>query len=161
MTLQYRVNVSWWWGILYNVHQDVVVSFKADTWMVLSVHDSVDLGTIDWSLYDIDHGFSSLESQNNGVFVISNSPSGWDMQLGVSAITTPPRYNGDLLANMSWQIDSSGFRVCTNLDSAPVVIAMRQTAGSATHTIDYRYTPTTADVAGDYAVQFMYTVVAH
>lgn len=83
------------------------------------------------------------------------------MQLGVSAISTPSSYIGDLLANMSWQIDSSGFRVCTRLDSAATVAATSNSLGSATHTVDCRYTLTTADVAGGYAVQFMYRVVAH
>lgn len=43
VTIGYRVSVSWWRGTLYTVDQDVLLSFKADSCIVLSVHDSVDL----------------------------------------------------------------------------------------------------------------------
>jgi hypothetical protein len=160
VTLRYRVSVSWWWGTLYSVNQDVLLSFKADTWMVLSVHDSVDLGTIDGSLYDIDHGFSSLESQDNGVFVIGNSPAGWELTLGVASTSAPLGFQGDLLADLYWRTDEGAYHAASGLDTSPVLIASQPTAGRATHSVDYRYQVDTGDIPGDYTVRLRYTAVS-
>lgn len=160
VVLRYRVSLSWGESTLYSVKQDVDLSFRAETWMLLSVHDSIDLGTIDGSLYDIDHGFSSLESLENGLFIVTNAPSGWELQLGVASITTPPAFAGNLLADLYWRTDKGAYHTASGLDTAPVLIESQPTEGRATHSVDYRYQVDTGDISGDYTVRLRYTAVS-
>lgn len=161
LTLRYRVSLFWWFAInpVYSVHHDVTISWNALTWLVLAVHGSVDLGTIDASIYDIEHGFSSLESFGNNLFVISNSPSGWELSLGVASTLVPPGFPGDLLSDLYWRVDGGAYRAATGLDTTPVLVASRATAGSAVFSFDFRYQVDTDDIPGDYAVTLRYTAI--
>ena len=162
LTLRYRVSLFWWFLVnpVYSVHHDVSLSWNALTWLVLAVHDPVDLGTIDSAIFDIDHGFSSLESFGNQVFVISNSPNGWEVVLGVASTSAPPGFQGDLLADLYWRIDEGTYHSAIGLDMAPVLVASRPAAGSAVLTFDFRYQVDTDDIPGAYTVTLRYTATA-
>lgn len=157
VTLSYRVTAAWGSYQLYTVSQDVNLYLHVKDWIVLALHAAIDLGTVDGSGYVMGTGLPARESLDNGAFIVSNSPAGWDLSLQVGAISTPSRYSGDLLSVFFWNIDGSAFHSASGLDVSPVTIVTSDGQGKARHKMGYRYIPTTAECEGDYSVTLIYT----
>ena len=159
ITLRYQVAVSIFGYPLYTVSQDVTITWTVQAWIVVAAHGAIDLGTVTGALYDVRTGkLAPLESDDNPVFVIGNPPSGWQLQLEVTAITTPPGFSGDLLTNFYWRVDNGAFHSAAGLNTTPVTLVSRAGPGGETHRISYRYQPDTADRAGTYGITLRYTV---
>lgn len=104
---------------LYTVSQDVTITWTVQTWIVIAVYGSIDLGT--GALYDVSMGkMALLESDDNPMFLIGNPPHGWQLQQEVTAITTPPGFTGDLLSDFYRRVDTSTFHSAAGLNTAPV-----------------------------------------
>lgn len=157
VTLTYRVTVKWGSYKLYSVSQDVSLYLHVKDWIVVALHDAIDLGTIDGSGYVMGSGLPPRDSLGNGVFIVSNSPTGWNLDLQVRSISVPPCYHGDLLSIFFWEIDNSVFHTAKGLDNLPVVVASSAGPGKVQHDVGYRYTPTTAECGGDYSITLIYT----
>ncbi|HHR86353.1 MAG TPA: hypothetical protein ENL23_08425 [Candidatus Acetothermia bacterium] len=160
VTLTYRVIVSWGSYQLYVVSQDVTLYRRVKDWILVSMKKSIDLGTVDGSGYVMGTGLPARESLDDGAFIISNSPAGWDLALQVGSISTPPCYSGDLLFVFFWQVDSSAFHSASGLKVQPVTITSSTGLGKSHHTLGYRYTPTTAECEGDYSITLVYTATS-
>ncbi|MEA3238229.1 MAG: hypothetical protein U9Q94_00370 [Candidatus Bipolaricaulota bacterium] len=160
ITLTYRVTMTWGSYQLYAVSQDVSLYLQVKDWIVLALHGPIDLGTIDGSGYVIGSGLPPRDALGNGVFIVSNSPTGCDISLQVGPISTPSRYHGDLLSVFFWQIDGSAFHCASGLDSQPVIVATSAGPGKVKHKVGYRYTPTTEECGGDYSMTLVYTASA-
>lgn len=157
VTLTYRVTISWGSYELYSVSEDTVLSLDARDWISIALHNTIDLGTIDGAGYVMGSGLPAHDSLDNGAFIISNSPVGWDLTLQVGSISTPSCYRGDLLSVFFWQIDSSSFHSASGLTTQPVTVTYSDGPGKVKHTLGYRYTPTTAECGGDYSISLIYT----
>ena len=158
--LNYRVTVSWGSYQLYAVYQDVTLYLHVEEWIVIALHSSIDLGTIDGSGYVMGSGLPPCDALGNGVFIVSNSPTGWDISLQAGSIATPPCYSSDLLSVFFWEIDNSEFHPASALAIQPVIVASSNSPGMAQHSLGYRYTPTTAECGGDYSITLIYTATA-
>ncbi len=157
VTLTYRVTISWGSYELYSVSEDTVLFLNARDWIVLALDDGIDLGVIDGAGYVIGSGLPPRDCVGNGMFIVSNSPTGWDVTLQAGSISTPPCYRGDLLRVFFWQIDGSAFRSASGLQAQPITVASSSAPGKVQHTLGYRYTPTTAECEGDYSITLIYT----
>ncbi len=159
ITLRYQVAASIFGYPLYTVTQDVTIMWTVQAWIVVAAHGAIDLGTVTGALSDVRTGkLAPLESDGNPVFVIGNPPDGWQLQLAVTSITTPPGVSGDLLTNFYWRVDNGAFHSAAGLNTAPVTLVSRTGPGGETHRISYRYQPDTADRAGTYGITLRYTV---
>jgi len=157
VTLTYRVTISWGSYELYSVSEDTVLFLNARDWIVLAINDRIDLGTIDGAGYVMGRGLPARDSVGNGMFIVSNLTTGWDVTLQVGSLSTPPCYRGDLLRVFFWQIDGSTFRSASGLQAQPITVASSSAPGKVQHTLGYRYTPTTAECGGDYSISLIYT----
>ena len=157
VTLTYRVTAAWGSYPLYTVSQDVNLYLHVKNWIVLALHDAIDFGTSDGTGYVLGSGLPPRDVLDKGVFIVSNSPTGWDLSLQVGDIVSPPCYRGDLLSVLFWEIDGSVFHTAVGLAAQPVIVSSYDAPGEVEHRMGYRYTPTTAECGGDYLVTLIYT----
>lgn len=132
-----------------------VVTWNANNFIILyipSADMAVDLGTIDGTLYDpVSDTWTPLTSTSKNAYVIANVA----FTLKVTAASTGTE-TADLTRFKMSGGDLSSF---TALDSAQT---LKSGSAGITHISDiqYRYEPSWADAAGDYAVTVTYTATA-
>jgi len=140
--------------------------WRAESWIVLAVHDSVNLGAIDQSLVQVDAkgnvSFKNLKMIDNPLFVISNASRGWSLDVKVADTTAPSGFSGDLLQDFSWhwrrENEKEKYRSGKKL--AVVAINMDKASGPASriYTMDYEYNVDVDDIEGNYSITLVYSV---
>ncbi|MFQ5795516.1 MAG: hypothetical protein ACE5JP_10770 [Candidatus Bipolaricaulia bacterium] len=147
-----------------------VVSWSAYTWAQIAVHGAVALGTIDdttaytGATPSGGGAFGNLESLTNNVFVITNDPDGWVLQISVTGTSTPLGFTGDLLGDFQWRetpITAGTYAAATGLDLLPATVDTTAAAGSAVYGFDYKYNIDINDIPGNYSVTVQYTVTTN
>ena len=132
-----------------------VVSWNVVNWIILYIPDddmAVNLGTIDGSLYDPEHGtWTPLTSSSKNAYVIANV--GYTLTLSAASTGTE---SADLTR---FQVKGGDLTSFASLDSDQT---MKTGNPGITHISDiqYQYVPSFDDAPGDYAVTVTYTVTA-
>jgi len=132
-----------------------VITWSASGWIILYIPSSdmsVDLGTIDGTLYDPVSGtWTPLVSSTKNAYVFSNRT----YTLTLSAVNT-----GTETADLTrFKVKGGDLTAFTALDSDQV---MKTGGAGDTHIddIQYEYIPSFDDAPGDYAITVTYTVTA-
>ena len=169
----YRINLS------YNVElysesdgtwqpvtsDTVSISWQVKTWGIVKVKKTVNLGTIDASIYknatpEGGGEFGYLESSKNEVFVICNDPDGWILKLLVVDVNYPPRFSSDLLEDFSWKVNGGSYQSGTNLDETAATVDVETRQGSKVYEIGYRYFADLNDIEGEYGIKLKYRLIS-
>ena len=139
---------------------DVSISWSVFNWIILYIPAgdmSVTLGEVGPGLYHPDTGsWDQLESGGHSVYVITNDPDGFQLQVSATLVSCPdghPNPDG-ILARLEWS--SSTLRGSGSLDGT--VTCTGSTGLTSASDITYTFTPSFDDVAGDYSVTVTYTV---
>lgn len=133
-------------------------------WINLTVHGSVDLGTItapDQVLEDTD---------GNDVQVRSNCANGVELQVKATGSTTPAGFEGDLLADFQWKVADvpSNPHVTNAQDTYTsfsafdtlMTVAVSSKPATLTFGMAYKYTSDEQDIPGDYSITLEYTATS-
>lgn len=136
-------------------NQPVDVSWSAAGWIIIYIPTadrSVDLGTIDASLYDpVTDTWQRLSSTGHSVYVATNAKNGFVLQISGSLTTYPtghPNPNG-ILGRLT--LASTSLGISGALDGT---ISYTGSRGLTFATdIAYEFTPSLDDVPGNYSVQ--------
>ena len=144
-----------------NASLGVTVGWNANNWVIIYIPAadmSVDLGTVDGSLYDPGTGtWTPLTSGGHSVYMVTNNPAGLQLQVSGTLTSYPsghPNPTG-ILGRLTLTSTTLG------LSGALSGTLTYSTAGpglaSATDLV-YTFTPSFDDVPGNYAVTVTYTV---
>jgi len=140
--------------------------WQAESWIVLAVHNSVNLGAIDQSLVEVDArgniSFKSLKKTDNYLFVISNACRGWSLNVKATDITVPSGFSGNLLEDFNGYWREKGkeekSRPGKKFGAVPINIDKTLGPGSHIYTIDYEYNVDADDIEGNYSIALVYSV---
>ena len=139
---------------------DVTVSWSVLNWIILYIPAgdmSVTLGEVGPGLYHPDTGsWDQLESGGHSVYVITNDPDGFQLQVSAELASYPtdhPNPDG-ILARLEWSSSTLGGSGSLN----GTVTCFGSRGLTSASDITYTFTPSFDDVAGDYSVTVTYTV---
>ncbi|MFQ5795517.1 MAG: hypothetical protein ACE5JP_10775 [Candidatus Bipolaricaulia bacterium] len=159
ITLQYTASNQ----LGYTISDTVTLSWDTYTWAQIAIHGAISLGIIDETIYSGatpggGGSFQALESTANNVFIITNDPDGWTLQIEMTAKTEPVGFTGDLLADFQWRGGDQAIYTSFAALSTPMTVATTTSQGSQVYNIDYRYTGDTDDIPGNYSDTLQFTV---
>jgi hypothetical protein len=138
------------------------VYWNANCWITLDVHGDVFLGTItgpDQVLED---------TEGNIVFLRTNCHNGYVLAVQAVEATTPPGFEGNILADFAWKVarvegNVSGYQ--GSYVSFPgfhqeMKVGTGEKPGAAHFHMAYKYTSDEQDIPGDYSITLEYTATS-
>jgi len=139
------------------------VSWNVDNcWIKLTVHGSVDLGTI--TAPD-----QVLESTSgNEVFVRTNCTRGYVLAVKATDALTPAGFAGNILADFAWKVAQVSGNVAEYQNTytgfpgfgKEMKVGVAEKPGAAHFQMAYRYTSDDEDIPGDYSITLLYTATS-
>jgi len=145
---------------LYRAEWETVVMWNAAEWVVLLVHEAVNLGTIGPELFDPVNGFAALESLGHLVFVACNRPGGLRLSVRALSVTVPPEFAGGAAAVSEDFHIRVGEGAFAPIGSTYMELGELEEPGWRRFIVDYRYQVDVRDVPGEYGLVLEYTVTA-
>lgn len=145
-----------------DVSRTVNLSWEAQGWIVLQVHDDLFLGVATRDYFDpATQTFRPLESVGNPILVASNYPGGVLLTLQAVGWQVPAEFPGsvpeDLLADLEWRLSGGIYQP---VGTGETVVWSAEGPAAVELLVDYRYRLDVDDVPGRYSVTLLYTASA-
>ena len=144
--------------------QTVVSWDVGSCWINLTVHGSVNLGTITPTNPVLE------DTDGNDVQVRSNCVNGVVLQVKATDSTTPVGFAGDLLADFQWKVaDAPSNPNVTDIQDSytsfsafgtPMTVAVSSKPAMLTFGMGYKYTADEQDIPGAYSITLEYTATS-
>ncbi len=141
-----------------------VVWTAGGSWIQLTAHDDVDLGTISEPDEELE------DTSGNNVQVKTNNGDGFVLTVKATATGIPDGFPGDLLADFEWKVANAPggphvsdvqetYTVFSGLDD-PMTVGRSSKPGTTTFGMGYKYSSDEDDIPGSYTITLEYTATA-